>query len=131
MSATTRSSATSWRRRRHKGARRARLEKPGGFRYSTAQLDGLDAGALRNAADALLERSGADIVVLASGPLLVTKVSRDAEGRGAHAGKLVGEIAKRAGGGGGGRPNLAQAGIKDPSRLGAALAAVPEILAAS
>ena len=105
------------------------LEEAGGFRYSTAQLDGLDAGALRSAADTLLERSGADIVVLASGPLLVTKVSRDAEARGAHAGKLIGEIAKRAGGGGGGRPNLAQAGIKDPSRLGAALAAVPEILA--
>ena len=64
-------------------------------------LDGLDAGALRNAADALLERSGADIVVLASGPLLVVKVAKDAEARGAHAGKLIGEIAKRAGGGGG------------------------------
>ena len=113
------------------GSTQSVVREAGGFRYSTAQLDGLDAGALRNAADALLERSGADIVVLASGPLLVTKVSRDAEGRGAHAGKLVGEIAKRAGGGGGGRPNLAQAGIKDPSRLGAALAAVPEILAAS
>ncbi len=107
------------------------LEEAGGFRYSAAQLDGLDAGALRNAADTLLERSGADIVIVASGPLLVTKVSKDAEARGAHAGKLIGEIAKRAGGGGGGRPNLAQAGIKDPSRLGAALAAVPEILAAS
>jgi len=113
------------------GSAKSVVQEAGGFRYSTAQLDGLDAGALRNAADALLERSGADIVVLASGPLLVTKVSKDAEARGAHAGKLVGEIAKRAGGGGGGRPNLAQAGIKDPSRLGAALAAVPEILAAS
>ncbi len=107
------------------------VEEAGGFRYSAAQLDGLDAGALRNAADTLLERSGADIVIVASGPLLVTKVSKDAEARGAHAGKLIGEIAKRAGGGGGGRPNLAQAGIKDPSRLSAALAAVPEILAAS
>ncbi len=113
------------------GSAQSVVREAGGFRYSTVQLDGLDAGALRNAADALLERSGADIVVLASGPLLVTKVSRDAEGRGAHAGKLVGEIAKRAGGGGGGRPNLAQAGIKDPSRLGVALDAVPEILAAS
>ena len=113
------------------GGTQTEIKEAGGFRYSTAQLDGLDAGALRNAADTLLERSGADIVVLASGPLLVTKVSRDAEGRGAHAGKLVGEIAKRTGGGGGGRPNLAQAGIKDPSRLVAALAAIPEILAAS
>jgi alanyl-tRNA synthetase len=112
------------------GGARNEVREAGGFRYSTAQLDGLDAGALRNAADALLERSGADIVVLASGPLLVTKVSKDAEARGAHAGKLVGEIARRAGGGGGGRPNLAQAGIKDVSRLSAALAAVPQILEA-
>ena len=113
------------------GGAKSEVQEAGGFRYSTVRLDGLDAGALRNAADSLLERSGADIVVLASGPLLVTKVSNDAQARGAHAGKLVGEIAKRAGGGGGGRPNLAQAGIKDPSSLGAALAAVPEILAAS
>jgi alanyl-tRNA synthetase len=113
------------------GGAQTEVREAGGFRYSTVQLDGLDAGALRNAADALLERSGADIVVLASGPLLVVKVAKDAEARGAHAGKLIGEIAKRAGGGGGGRSNLAQAGIKDPSRLGAALGAVPEILAAS
>jgi alanyl-tRNA synthetase len=104
------------------------LKEAGGFRYSVVQLGGVDAGALRNAADALLERSGADIVVLASGPLLVAKVGKDAEARGAHAGKLVGEIAKRAGGGGGGRPNLAQAGVKDPAKLAEALGALPEIL---
>lgn len=113
------------------GGASSEVKEAGGFLYSTVKLDGLDAGALRNAADGLLERSGADIVVLASGPLIVTKISKDAETRGAHAGKLVGEIAKRAGGGGGGRPNLAQAGIKDLSRLDAALAAVPDILAAS
>ena len=113
------------------GGAQSEIKEAGGFRYSTVKLEGLDAGALRNAADALLDRSGADIVVLASGPLIVTKISKDAERKGAHAGKLVGEIAKRAGGGGGGRPNLAQAGIKDLSRLDAALTAVPEILAAS
>ena len=113
------------------GGAQTEVKEAGGFRYSTVKLEGLDAGALRNAADALLERSGADIVVLASGPLIVTKISKDAERRGAHAGKLVGEIAKRAGGGGGGRPNLAQAGIKDLSRLDAALGAVPDILTAS
>ena len=113
------------------GGTASEVKEAGGFRYSTVKLEGLDAGALRNAADALLDRSGADIVVLASGPLIVTKISKDAESRGAHAGKLVGEIAKRAGGGGGGRPNLAQAGIKDLSRLDAALGAVPDILAAS
>ncbi len=113
------------------GGAQTEVREAGGFRYSTLQLEGLDAGALRNAADSLLERSGADLVVVASGPLVVSKVSRDAEGRGAHAGKIVGEIAKRAGGGGGGRPNLAQAGVKDLSRLSAALEAVPDILSAS
>ena len=113
------------------GGTQTDVKEAGGWRYSTVLLEGLDAGALRNAADALLDRTGADIVVLASGGLLVVKVAKDAESRGAHAGKLIGEIAKRAGGGGGGRPNLAQAGIKDPSRLGAALESVPEILASS
>jgi alanyl-tRNA synthetase len=104
------------------------LSEAGGFRYAVAQLDGVDAGALRGAADRLLARSSADVVAVASGPLLVIKVSDAAQARGAHAGKLVGEIARRAGGGGGGRPNLAQAGVKDPAQLGTALAALPKIL---
>ena len=99
-----------------------------GFRYSTALLDGLDAGALRTAADTMLQKSGADLVVLASGPLLVAKVSKEAQGRGAHAGNVIREVAKRAGGGGGGRPDLAQAGVKDALKVPGALSALPEIL---
>jgi alanyl-tRNA synthetase len=41
--------------------------------------------------------------------------------QGVHAGKLVGEVAKLVGGGGGGRPNMAQAGGKDPAKLAEAL----------
>ncbi len=104
------------------------VREAAGFRYSTALLDGLDAGALRTAADAMLQKSGADLVVLASGPLLVAKVGKEAQGRGAHAGNLVREVAKRAGGGGGGRPDLAQAGVKDASKVPGALSALPEIL---
>ena len=104
------------------------VREAAGFRYSTALLDGLDAGALRTAADAMLQKSGADLVVLASGPLLVAKVGKEAQGRGAHAGDLVREVAKRAGGGGGGRPDLAQAGVKDASKVPGALSALPEIL---
>ncbi|ADI15038.1 alanine--tRNA ligase [Truepera radiovictrix] len=104
------------------------VSEAGGFSYAVAQLGGLDASALRGAADRLLARSGADLVVVGSGPLLVVKASDAAQARGAHAGRLVGEIARRAGGGGGGRPNLAQAGVKDPAQLGRALAALPDIL---
>jgi len=48
--------------------------------------------------------------------------------QGKHAGKIVGELAKICGGGGGGRPDLAQAGGKQPERLSDALAAVAELV---
>ena len=103
-------------------------KQAGGFSYVTTVLEGLDATALRNAADNLLQKSNADIVVLASGQLLVTKVNKDAQAKGAHAGNIIREVAQRAGGGGGGRPDMAQAGVKDTSKLQGALAAMPEIL---
>ena len=106
----------------------AEVREAGGFRYTTASLQGLDAAALRNAADALLGKSDADVVVVGSGALLVAKVSDAARERGAHAGNLLRELAKRAGGGGGGRPDMAQAGVKDPASLATALAAVPDVL---
>jgi alanyl-tRNA synthetase len=59
---------------------------------------------------------------------LIAAVTRDLTGR-FHAGKLVQEVARAVGGGGGGRPELAQAGGKDPSRLDAALALVAEHVA--
>ena len=50
------------------------------------------------------------------------------KGNQAHAGKLVGAVAKLVGGGGGGQPHMAQAGGKDPAKLDEALAAVPDIV---
>ena len=107
----------------------AEIDEAGGFRYTTASLQGLDAAALRNAADALLGKSGVDVAVVGSGSLLVVKVSPAARQRGAHAGNLIRELAARAGGGGGGRPDMAQAGVKDPAGLAVALAAVRDVLA--
>jgi alanyl-tRNA synthetase len=104
------------------------VKEAGGFRYATATLDGLDAAALRGAADTLLGKSGADVVVVGSGSMLVAKVSDAARERGAHAGNLIREVARAVGGGGGGRPDMAQAGVKDPSALAGALAAVPDAL---
>ena len=108
----------------------AEVKEAGGFRFATFAFDGLDAQALRGAADRQLEATGADIVVVGSGQLIVAKTSAAARARGADAGKLVRAVSTRVGGGGGGKPDLAQAGIKDPARLAEALAAVPEVLAA-
>jgi alanyl-tRNA synthetase len=88
--------------------------------------------ALRNLADSLVEKLGSGVAVLVtegekSWPM-VAKVSEDLLKKGVHAGKLIGEVAKRAGGGGGGRPDFAQAAAKDPSRVAEALGAVPEIV---
>ena len=103
----------------------APLREIGGFRVATSQLSGIEAGELRGAADTLLEQSGADLVVIASEKGLVVKASKDAVARGAHAGQLVGKLAAAAGGKGGGRPDMAQAGIQD---AGAALAALESSL---
>ena len=55
-------------------------------------------------------------------------VTDDLTGRGLHAGKLAGAVAKVVGGGGGGKPTLAQAGGRDPKRLTEALALVPGLV---
>lgn len=112
------------------------IAEAGGFSYLTTLLEGLDAAALRNAADSLLARSGADIVVVGSAGggssgALVAKVSPAAQARGANAGQLVRAAAASVGGSGGGRPDMAQAGVKDASLLSRALAAVGEALAGS
>ena len=106
----------------------AELREAGGLTFVTLALEGLDATALRNAADAQLTRSGADVIVVGSGALLVAKTTEAARAKGANAGSIVRAIASRVGGGGGGKPDLAQAGLKDASSLAAALAAVPEVL---
>ena len=60
--------------------------------------------------------------------LLAAAITKDLNKEGLHAGKLVGEIAKLTGGGGGGRPDLAQAGGKDPDKLPHALSQVLPII---
>jgi alanyl-tRNA synthetase len=59
---------------------------------------------------------------------LICYVTPDLVKQGKHAGKIVGELAKICGGGGGGKPDLAQAGGKQPEKLGEALAAAPKIV---
>lgn len=97
------------------------LQQLGGYAVASLQLTGIAGNELRGAADKLLESSGADIVVIASDKGLVVKASKDAVGKGAHAGKLIGKLAAAGGGKGGGRPDMAQAGISDADAALAAL----------
>ncbi|ULH16796.1 alanine--tRNA ligase [Deinococcus sp. KNUC1210] len=99
----------------------APLREIGGYRVAALKLSGIESGELRGAADTLLEQSGADLVVIATDKGLVVKATKDAVARGAHAGQLVGKLAAAAGGKGGGRPDMAQAGIQDADAALAAL----------
>jgi alanyl-tRNA synthetase len=98
-----------------------------GVAVLAARLDGLDPEGLRSVADLIRERLGAGVICLGSvvdGKVnLVASVSKELSGR-LPAGKLVQEMARLVGGGGGGRPDLAQAGGKNPEQLDAALAEV-------
>ncbi|WP_261663649.1 alanine--tRNA ligase [Deinococcus sp. Marseille-Q6407] len=101
------------------------IRELGGYRVAAVRLSGVEGGALRGAADKLLESSGADLVVVASDSGLVVKASKDAVARGAHAGQLIGRLAAAGGGKGGGRPDMAQAGVQNAD---AALAALESAL---
>jgi alanyl-tRNA synthetase len=98
-----------------------------GVTVLAARIDGLDAEGLRSVMDTLRERMGPGVICLGSavdGKVnLVASVSKDLSKR-LQAGKLVQEVAQAVGGKGGGRPDLAQGGGPDASRLDAALAGV-------
>ncbi|WP_042501622.1 alanine--tRNA ligase [Thermaerobacter marianensis] len=96
-----------------------------GVRVIVGELPVDDAEVLRETADYLRQRAGEAAVLLGarSGDraLLVAAITPGAQQRGLHAGRLVGDVARRVGGGGGGRPDLAQAGGREPGRLAEAL----------
>ncbi|MDJ1177887.1 alanine--tRNA ligase [Roseofilum sp. BLCC_M91] len=104
----------------------SQAESVGDIQVLVAQLD-VDANSLKTAAERLLQKLGDGAVVLGSIPeahkvSLVAAFSKSVNQKGLQAGKFIGQIAKICGGGGGGRPNLAQAGGRDPSQLSTALA---------
>ena len=104
-------------------------ETVGDYQILVARLDGIGADGMQTAAQQLQEQLGDGAAVLLAGvpePAKVTLVvafGPELIKRGLQAGKFVGVVAKACGGGGGGRPNLAQAGGKDPAALAKALAA--------
>ncbi len=106
-----------------------------GIKVLTLQVEGADAEALRALADRFRqhqpEKGVAVFGTAVKGrPLLIAAVTQDLTRRGLHAGKLVKFVAQQLGGGGGGKPTLAQAGGKDISRLEEALASVSGWVAA-
>jgi len=102
-----------------------------------ARLDGVAGDGLQSAAQQLQEQLGASAAVLLGGVpepdkvALVAAFGPELVKAGLQAGKFVGSVAKRCGGGGGGRPHLAQAGGRDPAALEAALVAAREELLAA
>ena len=105
-----------------------------GAKVLAARVSPLAPEALRDLADDVLNRLGTGIVVLGcerdGRAQFVGAVSKDLTRAGYHAGNLIREVAKLAGGGGGGRADFAQAGGRNPERLDEALAKVKELVAA-
>ncbi|MBO5522042.1 MAG: alanine--tRNA ligase [Eubacterium sp.] len=103
-----------------------------GVKLLAASVPDVDGGGLRDLGDQLRDKIGEGVIVLVSekdGKVgLVVMATDAAQKAGAHAGNLIKEAASYIGGRGGGRPNMAQAGGKDPSGIEALLKAVPDLL---
>ena len=114
------------------GAVLDQVKKVKGIKLLAAQLDGVDMNGLRDLGDQFKAKLGEGVIVLASGNdgkvSLMATATDGAMKQGAHAGNLVKAIAGCVGGGGGGRPNMAQAGGKNPAGIPDALAKAAEVL---
>ncbi|MGI6449498.1 MAG: alanine--tRNA ligase [Desulfitobacteriia bacterium] len=102
-----------------------------GVKVLSGQVQAPDMETLRQTADLLRDRLGEGVIVLgaaAEGKVNLVAVVNPSGLRGLHAGKIIKEVAAITGGGGGGRPDMAQAGGKDPAKLGEALDKVPAIV---
>ena len=112
----------------------AQVQDAGGVPLVAAEVPGADAAALRELVDVGRKKLPSAVFVFASREggkvALVVGVTRDLVDRGLHAGKIIKKVAAVVGGGGGGRPEMAQAGGRDPDKLPQAIARAPEIVAA-
>lgn len=104
-----------------------------GVKILATKVMDVDMNGLRNLGDQLKEKLGEGVIVIASiqddKVNLMAAVTDEAQKKGAHAGNLIKAIASLVGGGGGGRPNMAQAGGKNPSGVEACLEKVTEVVA--
>jgi len=110
-----------------------KAEDISGIRLLVAKVVAPDMPALRNTMDFLMSKISSAIIVLAAvgdGKVhIVAGASKEAQNRGLHAGNIVKDIAAACGGGGGGRPDMAQAGGKDPNSLDEALKMIAKKIA--
>lgn len=108
------------------------VKEIGGVKLLAASVDGVDMNGLRELGDQLKEKLGDGVVVLLSnqdGKVNMIAMATDgALAKGAHAGNLIKGIAALVGGGGGGRPNMAQAGGKNPAGISSAIEEAEKIL---
>jgi len=108
------------------------LQEVEGVNLLTAELDGLDNSALRNLNDQLKDKVDSAVIVLASKGankvIFVASVTDDLIKKGFKAGDIISKVARIAGGGGGGRPDMAQAGGSKPEKTAEALAEVEKIV---
>ena len=104
-----------------------------GVKLLATSVEGVDMNGLRDLGDQLKEKLGQGVVVIASSANdkvnLIAMATDEAMAKGAHAGNLIKGIAGLVGGGGGGRPNMAQAGGKNPAGISDAIAKASEVLA--
>ena len=110
-----------------------KVEDVNGVKFLGVSLEGVDMNELRNLGDDLKSKLGSGVIVLASvneGKVnLMAAATDDVVAKGAHAGNIIKAAAPKVGGGRGGRPNMAQAGGKNPSGINEALEAAKEALA--
>jgi alanyl-tRNA synthetase len=109
----------------------AKKQSINGINLLITQVDSVDGKQLREIADQLTEKLGSGVVVLASAGdanvNLVASVTKELTKR-YHAGNIIKELAGMVGGGGGGRPDFAQAGGKEPAKIAAALKRAEELV---
>ena len=110
------------------------IRQQDGVAYLAARVDAPDAARLREMGDWLRDKIGSGVVVLGTiageKPQILAVVTPDLVKRGYHAGNLVKALAQIMGGGGGGRPDMAQAGGRDAGKLDEALGRVGELVGA-
>jgi alanyl-tRNA synthetase len=111
----------------------ASAKKVGEVDLITREFKNTDTDQLRSICDAVKEKKDNAVMVFAAvndGKVtFITAVTEDLVCKGYNAGKIIKEAARAAGGGGGGKANMAQAGAKDPSKIGEAFAAAEQFIA--
>ena len=104
-----------------------------GVKFLATKVDNVDMNELRNLGDKLKSQIGSGVVLIVSAQgadkvNMIAMATDDVIGKGAHAGNLIKAVASCVGGGGGGRPNMAQAGGKNPAGIDELLAKAPQVL---